>query len=112
MVSSTVRAYFFLAETFQNRQNDPFCRMCKAFVNSVNTARENLARFESGQVDELKLLSPDLQQLLAKAKNALSAITLPENAPGQKKAGNCKLPQGVCFVKSSLAILQNLETNA
>jgi len=23
---------------------------------------------------------------------------------GQKKAGNCRLPQGVCFVKSSKAL--------
>lgn len=106
--SNTVRAYFFLAETFQNRRNDPFCRMCKAFVNSVNTARENLARFESEQSDALKFLPPELQHLLVNAKNALSGMTLPENAPGQKKAGNCRLPQGVCFVKSSLAILQNL----
>lgn len=106
--SNRVRAYFFLAEGFKNRESDPFCRVCKAFVNSVNNAREDLAGFETEHAAALKDLPPDFQQLLKSAKSVLSSINLPENVPGQKKAGNCKLPQGVCFVKSSLSLLQSL----
>jgi hypothetical protein len=106
--SNRIRAYFFLSGVFKNREEDPLCRVCKAFVNSVNNARENLAAFEAEHAAAIMNLPSDLQQLFDNAKTGLSSTILPENVPGQKKAGNCKLPQGVCFVKSSLSLLQNL----
>lgn len=110
--SNRVRAYFFLAEVFKNREKDPLCRVCKAFVNSVNNSRESLAAFEVNHASAIKNLPPDFRELLITAKSLLSTMVLPENVPGQKKAGNCKLPQGICFVKDSLSILQNLGTTA
>ncbi len=106
---NTVRTYSYLAGVLVNQQRDPFCRQCKAFVNSVNTARERLLRFQADQSDAIRLLHGDFQTLLSNAAAAIHSLMLPENVPGQKKAGNCKLQQGVCLVKSSLAILDKTE---
>ncbi len=107
-LTNQVRAYAFLARVFESQQNDPFCKICKARVNSVKNVRESLAHFESGHAGEIQTLPAEFRQLLADANRILSSLSLPENADGQKKAGNCKLPQGVCFVKSSLSLLQNV----
>lgn len=103
-----IRTYCFLARVFENQQHDPFCRVCKARVNSVTATRESLARFENEHSDEIGVLPGEFQQLLADTKSILARLVLPENASGQKKAGNCKLPEGLCFVKASLAILQKI----
>lgn len=106
---NTARAYSHLAGVLASQQRDPFCHQCKAFVNSVNSARERLARSRADQADAILLLPGDLQALLSDAAAAMHGLFLPENVPGQKKAGHCKLPQGVCLVKASLAILEKTE---
>ena len=105
---NSLRTYSYLARVFKSQQQDPYCRACKALVNSVVAAREGLACLVAEQADELRLLPPEFGQLLAEARSVLDGLSLPENAAGQKKAGNCKMPEGVCFVKSSLAILKKL----
>lgn len=104
---SSVRTYAFLSGVLQNQQSDRFCGKCKAFVNSVISVRERLARVEHEQ-DSGDAIVEGLRQALAETKAVLDHIVLPQEAPGQKKAGNCLLPPGVCFVKSSLRILESL----
>jgi hypothetical protein len=101
-----VRGYYYLSGVLMNQQKDPFFGKCKAFVNTTTTARENLAKFEREYASELQRLPVEFRRLLADGKAALAGFTLPEGAVGQKKAGNCKLPEGVCFIKSALALLQ------
>ncbi len=107
-LANQIRAYAFLASVLENQQHDPFCRICKARVNSAVKTREGLAEFEKGLPEEPNALPSELRPMLADAKRTLEGLFLPENAAGQKKAGNCKLPEGVCFVKVSLAILQKV----
>jgi hypothetical protein len=107
-IANRIRTYSYLTGVFASQQRDPFCRQCKAMVNSVVSARDGLARFETDHAGQIPLLPPDLRKHLADAKSALHGFVLPENAAGQKKAGNCKLPQGTCLIKASLAILQQL----
>ncbi len=103
-----VRAYAFLARVFAGQQGDPFCSICKARVNSVTKARESIAGLEREYEAGLRELPDDYRQMLAEANRVLTGLVLPEHAAGQKKAGNCKLPEGVCFIKASLAILQKV----
>ena len=42
------------------------------------------------------------------ARSGINGMQQPVHPVGQKKAGNCRLPEGVCFLKSSLAILQQV----
>ncbi len=107
-LTNHIRTYAFLARVFDSQQNDPFCRVCKARVNSVAKTRESIAVFESANADALADLPSEFRQMLSDAKRALTGFFLPDNAAGQKKAGNCKLPEGVCFVKSSLSLLQKI----
>lgn len=102
-----IRAYSFAAGVFENQQAD-LCGNCKAFVNSVTAARQNLLQLQNEQTDALRSLPAAFQTLAADAGKRLESLVLPENVPGQKKAGNCLLPQGVCFVKASLALIEKV----
>jgi hypothetical protein len=46
--------------------------------------------------------------MMAETRTGLAAIPVPANPSGQKKAGNCKLPQGVCFIKESFALVRKI----
>ncbi len=107
-VVNNVRGYHYLSGVLMNQMRDPCCCKCKALVNTTTAARQGLEDFEREQGAEIQRLPAELQRLLADAKTALAGIALIENAVGQKKAGNCKLPEGVCFVKSARALLQGL----
>lgn len=88
----------------KNQQSDPFCRSCNSFVNALAAARENLAAFEARHAEEIKNLPEELSRLFADAKSGITALKQPVIPVGQKEAGTCKLPEGACFTKSSLAI--------
>ena len=99
-----IRYYHFMAGVLVQQQYDPFCSMCKAFTNSVHTVREGLEELEERRVSEISTLPEEQMQLLIVARKAFSGLHPDPDARGQKKAGNCRLPQGICFVKSSKAL--------
>ena len=103
-----VRGYHFLLGIFRSQQRDPFCSVCSAFANTLVAARENLAALGTEHAGALSVLSPDLGAMLAETRAGLALVPDPPNPSGQKKAGNCKLPQGVCFVKASFALIQQI----
>jgi hypothetical protein len=79
-------------------------------MNTAAAARQDLASFEQENAAGLEVVSEGLQRLLAETKMVSAGLVMIENASGQKKAGNCKLPEGVCFVKSGRALLKSLVT--
>ena len=103
-----VRAYHFLLGVLRSQQYDPFCKGCSALFNTINAVRDGLMKFEGERAADGKNPHEGIARLFADAKAGLSALELPHNPAGQKKAGNCKLPEGVCFVKSSLALIQKV----
>ena len=105
---NSVRGYYYLSGVLMNQGRDPVCQACKALVNTTTTARQGLADLERAEGAAIRDLPAGLQRIFADAKTALARIALPDNAAGQKKAGNCKLPEGVCLVKSARALLQGL----
>jgi hypothetical protein len=107
-IMSQARRYTYLFGVLKNQQADPFCRSCNSFINTLTAVKENLAKFETQHDGEIKKFSWELSRLFADARNGIAVMNQPENPVGQKKAGNCKLPEGVCFTKSSLAILQKV----
>jgi hypothetical protein len=108
MLVTRVRGYAYLSGVLTNQMKDPCCRICKALVNTTQASRQSLSDFERSEGDEIRGLPAEIQRIFADAKTALASIVLPDNAVGQKKAGNCNLPEGVCFVKSAGALLQGL----
>jgi len=103
-----VRGYHFLLGVFRNQQNDPYCSICSAYANTLKAARENLALLEAGNAEALAALGPQFTGMLAGTRAGLGALPGPVNPSGQKKAGNCMLPQGVCFIKASFALVQQI----
>jgi hypothetical protein len=103
-----IRAYYYLAGVLTNQQHDPFCGRCSAWNNTLNNAHEALAQFEAGNSTGLNGLSPEATAFLSGTRGILSGLANIADPVGQKKAGNCQLPQGVCFVKHSLAILEKV----
>jgi len=103
-----VRGYHFLLGVFRNQQKDPYCSVCSAFANTLKATRENFAAFESVHNEALKALTPEFGGMLAGTRAGLSALQSPPDPSGQKKAGNCKLPQGMCFIKASFAFVQQI----
>ena len=103
-----VRGYNFMLGVFRNQQKDPYCIACSAFANTLKAARESLATLDAEHGEELKALSPEFASMMAEARTGLSLLQGPADPAGQKKAGNCKLPQGVCFIKASFALVQQI----
>lgn len=107
-ILNQVRGYSYMAGVLKNREGDPFCGSCNAFVNTLTTVREGLAKFEQEHAKDMDKVPSELSIFLSVASNGIKGMSNPANPVGQKKAGNCKLPEGVCFVKASLAILQKI----
>jgi hypothetical protein len=103
-----VRGYHFMLGVFRNQQKDPYCIACSAFANTLKAAREDLAKLEAEQGEALKALSPEFGRMMVEVRTGLSTLQGPADPSGQKKAGNCKLPQGVCFIKASFALIQQI----
>ncbi len=101
-----VRFYHFISGVLLNQQADPVCGHCKAFVNTVRWTREGIASEEAGR--DSQKFTTEILRLLSEAQRRTAGITVSENAVGQKKAGNCKLPEGVCFVKIPKSLLERL----
>lgn len=104
-ISNRVRFYYYISGVLEKQQSDPLCGICKAFANSVRIAREDIGEFERTQEGTLP---GELQGLLFRAKKTLAELNPPVDAIGQKKAGNCKMPEGICFVKTSKAIIEKI----
>lgn len=107
-ISNRIRYYHYIAGVFTNQQTDLLCSACKAFTNSVNGIREDLDEFIKNYGDEISTMPEKQQVLLYDAKNTILKLHLLEDAVGQKKAGNCKMPEGVCFIKTSKAIFEKI----
>jgi hypothetical protein len=103
-----VRGYHFMLGVFRNQQKDPYCKACSAFANTLKAVRQGFSRFEAENGEALKALSPEFGRIMAETRTGISIPEGPAVRSGQKKAGNCKLPQGVCFVKSSFALLRQI----
>ena len=107
-LSNRVRFYFFFSGVLTRQQNDPFCGICKAFANSVASIRESLDEFERMFGKEVEAMPGELSDLLSQARRVFAELKPPADAVGQKKAGNCSMPEGVCFVKVPKAVLEKI----
>jgi hypothetical protein len=111
-VSNQARGYSYMVGVLKNREGDSLCNSCNSFFSTLVAVNENLEKFEREHATEIGELPADFSIFYSVAKCGITAIKLPVNPVGQKKLGNCKLPEGVCFLKASLSMLQKMEANA
>ncbi len=107
-LSNNIRFYHFVSGVLVTQQKDPLCRACKAFVNTVKAMRNGLDEFRENPSNRAGLVSEEMLCLIDVAYRSITSITISDDTVGQKKVGNCKMPEGVCFVKSSKAILKKI----
>lgn len=103
-----LRYYHFIAGVLANQQHDPFCSICKAFTNSAQQIREDVKKFMMTNSAELTDIQEQDAVMLADIKMKLADLHPVSDAVGQKKAGNCLLPQGVCFVKTAKGLIDRI----
>jgi hypothetical protein len=104
-IINKVRFYHFISGVLGQQQADPYCSKCKAFASTAAAMKEGLAGLENISA---QMAPEEALGLIEKARERIRMVSLPADAIGQKKAGNCKMPEGVCFVKLSKAILASL----
>lgn len=105
-----IRFYYFISGVLHNQQSDPLCSNCKAFANTVKKMKENITGLKSVHVEKMHTLSWEMLHILEESQDRIGRIKTLEDAVGQKKAGNCRLPEGVCFIKLSKAIVDKLNS--
>ena len=103
-----VRFYHFISGVLHQQQSDPLCSKCKAFANTAKRMKENLSELSSVNVENMHTLPGEMLHILEEAQDRIGRIETFEEAVGQKKAGNCRLPEGVCFIKLSKAVLDKI----
>ena len=103
-----IRYFHFISGVLEHQQADPLCSKCKAFANTLDRMKEGIVELESGHTERIHTLPGELLRLLEEASARIDGIKPPEDAVGQKKAGNCKMPEGVCFIKLSKAVLDKI----
>jgi hypothetical protein len=104
-----LRGFHFAVGTMVNQENDPLCGNCVAFAKTAQAIIDGFVEFESAHATERKKLPEEFSFLFDDVCDKLALIEHPEEPIRQKKSGNCKLPEGICYCKSALAILQNIK---
>ena len=103
-----IRFYNYISGVLYHQQSDPLCSNCKAFANTVKRMKENVSELKSFHVEKMHTLPGGMLHILEEAQDRIGEIKTVEDAVGQKKAGNCRLPEGVCFIKLSKGILDKI----
>ena len=107
-IVNQLRAFHFLSGVLKNQQHDPLCGKCLAFEKVSETTMDNFIKCESDCRSKREHLSKELSDLFRRVYDQLASIQHSDDPIGQKKAGNCKVPEGVCFTKSAVALYENM----
>ena len=103
-----IRFYNFISGVLCQQQADPLCRECKAFENTAARMKEGLSELEHLLAGNTESVSPEMHAATAEARGRVESLRIPVGAVGQKKAGRCKMPERVCFMKLSKAICDRI----
>jgi hypothetical protein len=103
-----IRFYNFISGVLYQQQTDPLCRDCKAFENTVASIKEGLSELEDLLAGKTESVPPEIRALTDEARIRLEGLRIPVGAEGQKKAGRCGMPEGVCFIKLPKAIFDRI----
>src|SRR4030042_4528577 len=89
-------------------QDEFLCSKCNSLVKSIEAAKDKFLPLEKSLYKN-RGMPEEMRNLLLDIYATLSQMSIPDNPVRQKKEGNCKLPAGVCFAKSVLAVYEKIE---
>ena len=105
---TNLRGFHYALGILGNQQNDPLCCQCAAFARTAETLIDSFIKFQEAHASARKRLPDEFAVLFADISDKASVIEQPDDPVRQKKAGNCKLPHGVCFAKDIAGFLERL----
>lgn len=103
-----VRAFHYAVGILGNQQNDPLCAQCAAFARTAEAVTGRFAEFQTAHAAERKRLPEELSDIFRDIIDKIAMLDRPDEPVRQKKAGNCKLPSGLCFTKEISAFFEKL----
>lgn len=101
-IPNRIRGYYFL----RGQRADPFCAGCNGYAGVLAATKEEIERFEREDRDSFSSAGPDLLRLFTGTRDGIAVLGPTDHPQKQKKAGNCRLPEGTCFIKSSPALIR------
>jgi hypothetical protein len=104
-----IRFYNFISGVLLQQQTDPLCRECKAFENTARRMKEGLSELEDLFAGKTGSVPTEILSMIESTRTTLEGLKVPEGTVGQKKAGRCKMPEGVCFIKYPKAIRDRIK---
>ncbi len=69
---------------------------------------DNFIKCENDCRSKRAHLSKELSDLFSRVYDQFASIQHSDDPIGQKKAGNCKLPGGVCLTKVAIALYETM----
>ncbi|HWR71837.1 MAG TPA: hypothetical protein VN604_01570 [Nitrospirota bacterium] len=105
-ISNRIRRYHFLLGVLRAQRAAPFCAGCSGYTGALAAAKEEIERFERENRESLPAAGPDLFRLFTGTRDGIASLRPTDHPQKQKKAGNCRLPETSCYVKSSLALIR------
>lgn len=103
-----VRYYSYMAGLLEGQERDPLCCICKAFSNTADRMKTEFHKLQSEHATEIGAFSEVPRQMISDTGSRLQNLTISQDTAGQKKSGNCFMPKGVCFIKSSKYVLDTI----
>lgn len=89
-------------------QDEPVCKRCNSFVAVLDSAREKFVDIEK-DVNKNRNMPQEIRKMLMIIYGVLADLKISDNPVRQKNAGNCGLPSGFCFAKSTVAFYEGIE---
>ncbi len=107
-ITDQIRGFCLMSTMLENRVSDPYCSACNSFNAALTEAKDMIKKFESQNKADIGALIDDFPVIFMEAKKLIASIEPSNSAIGQKKAGNCTLPDGICYSKMSLSTVKKI----
>lgn len=109
-VVNIIRGIGFMAGVLQRQQNEYLCGNCRGYYKTVKLMRERLGAVE-GSIDHATL-PEGIARLLNDAREILKALMTPADPVPQRKLGNCRFPEGKCYIKHARKFYEIMDPDA
>ncbi|MDA8169852.1 MAG: hypothetical protein M0Z59_09200 [Nitrospiraceae bacterium] len=100
---NALRALNLVCGVLESQRSDPLCAVCAGFFKTASFAREKFSSISKRP----EAISGEMKTMTGRIESILSSLSADEGQGiKQKKAGACRMPEGVCLTKSAIALFE------
>jgi hypothetical protein len=103
-----LRGMSYLFAILSYLQDEPLCKSCITFLESLDAAKEKFLPLEKF-INKKRDMPEEIRKLLTAIYGVLADLRIPDNPVRQKKIGHCALTSEFCFAKSALLFYEKIE---